>query len=69
MNIYIYIYVYINIYLYICIYINIYTDIHTHIYIHGFYMEYRQHGKIPEKSILITMDVRTFPRHKYSKQA
>ena len=69
MNIYIYIciYKYIFIYMYIYKYIYIYT--HTHIYIHGFYMEYRQHGKIPEKSILITMDVRTFPRHKYSKQA
>ena len=58
---YIYIYIYTHTYLYIYIYI--------HVYIHGFYMEYRQHGKIPDKSILITMDVRTFPRHKYSKQA
>ena len=58
---YIYIYIYTHTYLYIYIYI--------HVYIHGFYMEYRQHGKIPDKSILITMDVRTFPRLKYSKQA
>ena len=62
---YIYIYIYTHTYLYIYIYIYIYI----HVYIHGFYMEYRQHGKIPDKSIRITMDVRTFPRLKYSKQA